>query len=458
MSSGSIAGQAIRQVDRASNATLARRRDRRIMASAGAGVFQRVAQVVSTLIVMPLLIRVLGPTQFGIWGAAVSLAWLASLLDVGTGAALVTLVARSIALQDANDARRHIAGALSIGAAVALMMLMSALLASILGEPHGRVTPYLIAVIGLALNVPLNAGNNVWMALQKGYVSGFWELVHTLLTIAGLVGAALFTTDVRAYVAVVYGGLLLSNLGSLVHLWVRHPELRPRKLLVPLGAIREVAGSGILYFLLTVAGGLTYMLDNVLALELLGPAASASMTIALRLGVAAGGFIIVTTQPIWPAFTEAAEKADWRWVRRTLLRGSAVLVGCSAVGSALLLVYGERLLSWWLHTDLGIDRGLLWAVAVGILVHALIRIPNMLLNGLAIIRYQIVVYCTSTLLGFALKFVLARYLGVAGILWATNVTVLLLALPATIWRTSRWATQCGRGPTLSEWAGDRIAH
>lgn len=438
-------------------AMLRRRRDRRIVAAAGAGVFQRLVQVASTLVLMPLLLRVLGPAQFGVWGAAASLAWLASLLDIGTGAALVTLVARSTAL-NTDDAQRHLAGALSIGTGLALLMLITALLASILGVPHGRPSPYLIAVVGLAINVPLNSANNVWMALQKGYVSGFWELVQTLLTIAGLVGAALFTTDVRAYVAVVYAGLVLSNLGSLVHLWVRHPELRPHTVALSPTAMREVAGSGILYFLLSVAGGLAYMLDNVLALELLGPAASARMTIALRLGLAAGGFIIVTTQPIWPAFTEAAEKADWRWVRRTLLRGPALLVGCSAVGSALLLVYGERLLSWWLHTDLGIDQGLLWAVAVGILAHALIRIPNMLLNGLAIIRYQIVVYSTSTLLGLALKFVLARYLGVAGILWASNLTLLLLALPATTWRISRWARQYGRSPILSEWAGGRIAH
>ena len=391
---------------------------------------------------MPFLVRVLGPAQFGIWGAAASLAWLTSLLDIGTGAALLTLVARSTALGDADGARRHVAGALSIGAAVALMMLISALLASILGVPHGRATPYLIAVIGLALNVPLNAANNVWMALQKGYVSGFWELVQTLLTVAGLFAAALFTVDVRVYVAVVYAGLVLSNLGSLVHLWARHPELRPQGLALSAMAMREVAGSGVMFFLLSLAGGLCYMLDNVLALELLGPAASARMTIALRAGMTAGGFLIVTSQPIWPAFTEAAEKGDRGWIHRTLFRSSALLVGVAAAGSALLLLYGERLLNWWLHANLGIDRGLLWAVAVGILAHALIRVPNMLLNGLAIIRYQIVVYSTATLLAFVLKFTLAPDLGVAGILWASNLTVLLIALPATLWRISRWAL-CG---------------
>ena len=85
-------------------------RDRRIAWSAGMGLFQRVAQAGSTLVLMPLLLRVLGPANFGIWGAAASLAWLTTLLDIGTGAALVTLVARSTASENHEEARRHLAG------------------------------------------------------------------------------------------------------------------------------------------------------------------------------------------------------------------------------------------------------------------------------------------------------------------------------------------------------------
>ncbi len=88
-------------------------------------------------------------------------------------------------------------------------MLLAAFVVSGFAGTHGKAGVYLIAAIGLAVNVPLNAGNNVWMALQKGYVSGRWELVQTLLTTAGLVAAPALTRDVRVYVAVVYTGLVL---------------------------------------------------------------------------------------------------------------------------------------------------------------------------------------------------------------------------------------------------------
>ncbi|MGA7566631.1 MAG: hypothetical protein WBW53_11290 [Terriglobales bacterium] len=428
------------RVGHAIRAALGHKRNRRVVAAAGVGVGQRMVQLASTLVLMPLLLRVLGPAKFGVWGAAASLAWLSSLVDIGTGTALVTLVARSSALDRAEQARRHIAGALSIGSGLATLLLLAAcVVASITGKAQGSAGPYFIAAIGLAINLPLNASNNVWMALQKGYVSSFWELIQTLLTTAGLIGATMLTRDVRVYVAVVYAGLVLANIGSLIHLFLRHPELRPEALWVSWPAMKEVGGQGVLYFTLALAGAFSYMLDNVLALGLLGPEASARMTIAMRICITAVGGLAVVSQPLWPAFADAAEKADRRWILKVVLHGSALLAGITLVGSVLLVVYGERLLRWWLHTNLGIGSGLLFAISAWVLAQALLRVPNLLLNGLSILRYQIVMFSVATVLAFALKFALAPHFGVAGILCGTTTTILLIVIPASIWRVWRWA-------------------
>src|SRR5512146_1071912 len=230
------------------------------------GLFQRIVQGVTTLIVMPLLLHALGPARFGIWGAAASLAWLTSLLDIGSGSALVTLVARSSAADNHERTRQHIAGALTFGCGLAALMLLLALGAMLAGISMGTNGPYLVAVIGLALNVPLNAANNVWMALQKGYVAASWELVQTVLTFIGLVAAAEKTSNLLVYVGAVYASLLLSNVGSLVHLLLKEKDLRPDREAFSIAAARAIAGEGMLYFLLGISGGLSFFLDNVLAL------------------------------------------------------------------------------------------------------------------------------------------------------------------------------------------------
>jgi O-antigen/teichoic acid export membrane protein len=388
---------------------------------------------------MPLLLRTLGAAEFGIWGAASSLAWLTGFVDIGTGAALVTLVARASALESKDDARSHLLGALGFGSGMTALLLLATAAAWLAGMTSGAGGAYLIAFVGLALNVPLSTANNTWMALQKGYVSGFWETVQTVLTLGGLVTAVAVTRDVRVYVAIVYAALVLANLGSLLHLLWEHPELRPIELAVPWAAIRRVAGHGMMYFALAIAGGLSFFLDNILALELLGPEASAQMTIAMRICMLEVSLLVVVSQPLWPAFAEAAERADRPWIWRGLFRGMALLVALTVVGSVVLVAWGEPLLRWWLRADLGIGRGLLGAIAAWIVVQALTRVPSLLLNGLSIVRFQIVVFSVTTTVALALKFLLAPRLGVAGILWPTTATIALIFFPAALWRIDRWA-------------------
>jgi O-antigen/teichoic acid export membrane protein len=417
---------------------MALERDRRIVNAAAAGVIQRLVQAAGTLAVMPLVLTALRPAQFGVWGAMISLAWLSGLVDFGVGTALVTLVAHAIALGRPDEARSHVMGALAMGSGLAVLLLAAGSAMVLLAVPQAEAGPYLIAVVGLALNVPLSAANNVWMALQKGYVSGLWELVQTLLTVGGLVGATALTTDVRVYVAVVYCGLLLANLGSLAHLFLRHAELRPRGLAMSIVAVRTVAGKGMMYFLLALTGSLSFLLDNVLTLELLGPEASARMAVALRICVSAAGILWAVSQPLWPAFAEAAAKADRRWIRKRLLRGSALMVGGAVAGAAVLVAVGEPLLRWWLRGDLGIGRGMLWAMAAWIVAQALCRVPALLLNALSVTRFQVAVYSAATVIAFGLKFALAPRLGEAGILWGTAVALTVIAAPALLWRIGVW--------------------
>src|ERR1035441_9041689 len=108
---------------RAVKSALDHKRNRRVVVSASVGIFQRLVQVGSTLVLMPLLLRVLGPAGFGVWGAAASLAWMSGLVDIGTGSAPVTLVARSLARNQADEARTHITGALTIGSCLSCLML-----------------------------------------------------------------------------------------------------------------------------------------------------------------------------------------------------------------------------------------------------------------------------------------------------------------------------------------------
>jgi O-antigen/teichoic acid export membrane protein len=425
---------------------MARERNRRMLFASGVGLVQRIAQIGASLIILPLALHVLGVSGFGVWGAATSLAWLSGMLDLGLGSALITLIPRTISAGKNEEARSHVAAALVCGCGLSVAIVIAGAGLVKMGMQPKDASPFLIAVVGLALNVPLSIAGNVWFGLQKGHVAGGWELAQTLLTLGLMLAAAEFQGGVIAMVCAVYGAQVLANCASLVHLLARHPEIRPRRKSPSRLSLQVVVGQSGLLFALSVAVACSYMFDNLLTLHWLGPAASAQMTMAMRLCTTAAGLIGVLTQSFWPAFVEAETVGDRRWALSTLFWGTVFVMVLAMAGAALIVQFGTPVLTWWLHSDIGIRSGLLWATGIWIVVMCTPRVPALLFTAALILRFQLIAAIAALVLAMMLKFVLAGRFGVAGILAATPISWFLIMWPAYLWLTLRWRSKPSQNP------------
>ncbi len=413
-----------------------RARNKKIILSGGTGVAQRLLQLFTGLITLPLVLHTLGVAGFGVWGAATSLAWAAGLLDLGLGGALVTLVPQAVAGN--GDIRAIISASLLTGAALGGCLLLAGGVLALVDAPALPGMPFIVAGVCLAVNIPLGLSGSIWFGLQKGHVSGIWELVQTALTLALLVLAARFGLGVAAMVAAVFGAQILGNTGSLAHLFWTHAEARLTLSGLKTSVLRRVLRSGLMLSALSIMVSLSCIFDNVLALHWLGPDAAARMTVAMRLCITAIGMLGVATQAIWPAFVEAVAADDHGWVLQTLWRGT-LAVGLLAIGgSAMIVAAGAPVLRWWLHADLHIPPLLFWAMAAWIVCLSLPRVAGLLLNAVSMFRGQLFVQSLVTVLALSLKFFLAERFGAAGILGATPLVALLVVCPAYAWMAARW--------------------
>ena len=412
-------------------------RNLRVAMASGAGVFQRVVAMVGTFIMFPRVLQALGADGFGVWGAATSLGNFVLVADFGVGSAILTLVAHAFASNRAEEPREYFTAALVVACAVGLFVGCGGAITALCFAPAAQLPAYLLAIGGVAINVPLGSAQSAWLALQRGWVVAFWDLVQTLCLIAGLAIAVLTTYDVRLYVAVVFAALVFASGLNMTCLMLRHPELRPVSWSAPWRRLREVVGAGVRYFVLSAFDGFSYMLDNILALQILGAAASAQMAIVQRVCLAALGLLIVIAQPLWPAFVEAAARGDRRWMVSALARGSMLVTGAAVVGSVVMIVFGRPLLAFWLKRDIGIDQPMLWTMAFWIVSLSLARVQILLLNALQIMKFQMGLFAVSTTISFALKLLLAPRYGIVGILLGTAVTIPVIVLPAILWRIGR---------------------
>lgn len=407
-------------------------RNASILRTSLAGVFQRFAQLLSSLITLPLVLHCDGVAGFGVWGAATSLAWLSGLLTLGFGAALVTLIPRGLAAGKTLENRGYVTAALHGSILLSAALLLGGVAAWRLGAPVPR-PPFLIAGVTLILNIPLGLSPDIWLALQKGHIAAFWGAVQTVLGLVFIIIGALAGAGVTLMVLAIYGALLLSNAGSLAHVLVVHPHIRPVWKMPP-AAMRMILSQGGLIFLATIAWACATAFDNVLVLEWLGPAASARMAVAMRVCVTATGMLGAVTSPFWPSFADALAAEDHAWARRTLWLGTAAVFALSICGCTVLIAFGAPLLNWWLHQDLHITKTLLWAMAAWITCLTLTNVPSTLLTAALELKVQILSLAVAAIVGFGLKYLVAAPFGVPGILLVPPALWLFLVTPCFWWK------------------------
>ncbi len=414
------------------------RRGRQAAFSSVAGVAQRLLQIAGTLIVMPMVLHAVGSEGFGVWAAAASFFWMTVVVDFGVGQALLTVVAQNVARGDIIEVRRQIGAALVVSLVLSLAgTILAVTIIPRVASPQ-VADAYLIAAVLLSINIPLSLTGNVWTGLQRFHMTSAWESFQTVVTVCGLFVLTRFSTDTRYYVAVTAGGLLIANVASTINLYSRYPELLPSLRLPSASRCLALMQRGAPFFILSVAATLAVNLDSVIALSRLGPDAASRMAVAQRACLTALGLLFVVTQPLWPAFTDAATRGDYVWVRRGLLRGAVVVTLCTVSGGAILILFGQPLLDLWMGGGMKLGQDVLWAMSAWIAVLSLGRIVDVLLNGLGAVWFQARVAIAYSALAFLLKFQLAPHFGVAGILAATAVAYGLTYAPAYIWWLTRW--------------------
>jgi len=395
---------------------------------------QRLLQLLGSVIIIPLLLHSLGTTYFGIWGAATSLAWLSGILDIGLGAVVISLVAEGMATDRLQRIRDQMAVVIIGASLMGLLVISVGTLCVCLWIKGVESAAFLIAVVAIGINIPLSMATSAWLGLQKGYISGMWDSVQVILNITALLIAVALHAHVLIMVALFYGSIVITNILCSIHLLWSCPQLYPVQWRVSVGIWRQIGGKSLLFALISIVLNISFGLDNVLALMLLGPEASARMAIIMRLGINAIGIVAVLTQPLWPAFIEARGKEEHRWVWKALVKGTMAVIGLCILGGGILGLFGQKILHWWLGGALDINTTLLWATALWILGLSLPRVAWLLLNAASDLKFQLALCIPVCVIAIAAKLLFVAEFGILGIWLATPLCLLIIMCPAYTWR------------------------
>jgi O-antigen/teichoic acid export membrane protein len=126
----------------------------------------------------------------------------------------------------------------------------------------------------------------------------------------------------------------------------------------------------------------------------------------------------VTIAPLWPAYGEAAARADIAWIRRTFVRSVWVSFVIVLPTFVLVALFGRTVIQLWTgRPDIVPTLSLLMACNIWAIVMAWDRAAAVLLNGLGRMIGQATYGTVIPIFALLIAYVFATKFGAAGVIW-----------------------------------------
>lgn len=388
---------------------------------------------------VPLTISYLGSARFGVWMTLASLISFLGFLDFGIGSSLLNEVAHHGVWEDKERLKQVITHGLLLLTAVGLVLgtvlysSASYLPLQALFDSKANIdrielrnaAQALAVMIGLSL--PLVGIQRVFAGLQHAF------FYHIMFGVGSLISLGLLVMLSRQHAPI--DELLLATFG--VQLVATTPLLGVLAYRGLIGGFerivfendaRALLGQGGLFFILAIGGAIAWDSDFIILSKTVGAAEVAVYAVAVRMFQLVELPLQMANQPLWSAYADAKSCGSSRFLRITLFRAFSATLVVGAVGVFLLTLLRNPILRIWIHRSVAIPLGLAIAMAVWTVVRASGNSFGMYLNGVRVVRPQVVVVIVFCILALPLKVWAAGRYSAVGLVLASLGCFLL-----TVW-------------------------
>lgn len=403
----------------------------------------RTISVSTVLISIPLCLSYLGTERFGMWMTLSSIVALLGFADLGIGNGLLNAVSEAHGRADPAAIRRYISSALFTLTAISGALLVGIFLiggsvnwasAFKVKTPTAIVElPRTLVVFSIcfALNIPLGVVQRVQSGLQHGYVAGLWQALGSMFGFLAVLGVIHWDGGLPWLVlAFMVPPLGTAILNGIVYFTAIRPDLRFRTRDVTREAMTKVAHTGLLFLVLQIALATAVYSDNFLISTMLGADSVIRYAVPARMFALIGLGLSSAMAPLWPAYGEATARRDAQWIGTTLRRSLIVSFVASLLSASLLIFLGRKILWIWVGPAVSTSFGLMIGLGVWSVLEATGNALAMFLNGLNVVRTQVITATAFAVICITLKILLLPRVGVTGIVWGNIIAYsLTTAIP-----------------------------
>ena len=213
----------------------------------------------------------------------------------------------------------------------------------------------------------------------------------------------------------------------------QYKHITPSLRLFDKSLISDLFGLGIKFFLIQLAAALLFASDNIIISHILSPAHVTPYTITLKYFSVFSIFFLIVQQPLWSAFTDAFNKRDFKWIRKSIKKLNYFIMFAIPLLIAFFLLF-DKVKLIWVGEDIVTPLLLVIQCAIFVLLKSYSDIYTSFLNGIGKINLVLITGVFTLLFNIPLSiyFAVNLELGSAGVLLATNCSLILYIITRKI--------------------------
>lgn len=385
--------------------------------------------ILCSLLVVPMTINYVNPTQYGIWLTVSSIIGWIAIFDLGLANGFRNKFVQAKAHDDIKLAREYLSTtyfSLTITATIIFVCLI--IVNHFLDWPGllrvdsalGTELRQVFAILGffLCLNMVVNTFATVLTADQK---PGYASVVNCLGQVFSLISIFILTRVSKGSLlnlSLYFAGvpclvMLLSSMYAFM--FTRYREYAPRIGMIRIRLVKDILGKGIQFFVIYICIILIFQMINLVLSREIGPVSVTQYNIANKYFNILYMVMVIVINPFWSAFTDAYTKKDTDWMRGTLSKLEKLWL-LSVLAAILMLSVSRIFYRIWIKDSVTVPFTLSAAMAVFVLTKSLADIYMYAINGIGAIRLQLILYIVFAVISWPCLVWSCRLLGVYGVL------------------------------------------
>lgn len=312
-----------------------------------------------SLLMVPLTINYVSPTEYGIWMAVSSIVAWVSLFDLGLSNGLRNRLSEAFSRSDFELSQRLISTAYAI---LFLIFLPLFIIISVsayfidwsgllnLPAESARSLHFVVAVLAayFCLKFTLSTANVVLLATQnaaRATYSGLFEQILLLIVVFILTKTTKGSLAILATAMLISSSLVLILCNLSVFRW-ELKKISPRLSKVDFRLSGNIFSLGVKFFVIQIAGIVQFQTANLLLIRYYGPAEVTNYNIAIKYFSLLPMAMAIALTPMWSAVSDAHSQNDRDWIVNAVRKYNKLGAIICLAGVVMLVLSGISFKFW----------------------------------------------------------------------------------------------------------------